>query len=175
MIVADFCPYCAAEQWSTAIALSRFGQLHGLTTISSSPTDVDPSTKPVSFRYAKYRSKYLALSAIVNEGVQHQRLQPVPPKIEKAWHHYEHKIIAYPFLDFANKVVVMGPAYDPAVPAGLSRAAIAKQLNDKTSPVATAIDGSANRLTAAICLITKNKPKRVCGTKPIPKIKRHLT
>ncbi len=40
---AEYCPYCAAERSAVAVALSRFGTLHGLGQTASSPNDVyDP-------------------------------------------------------------------------------------------------------------------------------------
>ena len=41
---AEYCPYCAAERWPIIIALSRFGTFSGLTTTTSSSTDVYPNT-----------------------------------------------------------------------------------------------------------------------------------
>src|SRR4029077_15613082 len=43
---AEYCPYCAAERWPMIVALSRFGTFSGLTTTSSSSSDVYPHTPP---------------------------------------------------------------------------------------------------------------------------------
>lgn len=53
-------PYCAAERWALAAALSRFGTLSGLSLIRSSPTDVYANTPTLSLAKASYTSKYLA-------------------------------------------------------------------------------------------------------------------
>jgi hypothetical protein len=53
-------------------------------------------------------------------------------------------------LDIDNHYVLAGAQYDPQVLAGLSIRQIAAQLDDPASPVAKAIDGSANVLIAAI-------------------------
>jgi hypothetical protein len=45
---------------------------------------------------------------------------------------------------------------------GLTDTQIAAALADPTSPVAKAIDGTANVLTAAICSVTSNAPSNVC-------------
>ncbi len=45
----EYCPFCAAERWAIAAAVSRFGTLSGLHFIHSSPTDVYPSTPTLSF------------------------------------------------------------------------------------------------------------------------------
>ena len=55
-----------------------------------------------------------------------------------------------PFLDIGNRYVVIGASYSPQVLAGLSPSQIAAQLQDPSSPVAQAIDGTANDITAAI-------------------------
>ena len=56
----QYCPYCAAERWAIAAALSRFGTPSGLRFIHSSPTDSYPDTPALSFDRARYASKYLA-------------------------------------------------------------------------------------------------------------------
>jgi hypothetical protein len=57
---------------------------------------------------------------------------------------------AVPFLDIANQYILAGAQYDPQVLAGLSARQIASQLGDPSSPVAQAIDGSAQVIVAAI-------------------------
>jgi hypothetical protein len=46
---AEYCPFCGAERWALAVALSRFGTFSGLRLIHSSSTDVDPNTPTLSF------------------------------------------------------------------------------------------------------------------------------
>jgi hypothetical protein len=57
----ESCPFCAAERWPLAVALSRFGTWSHLGTTRSSPTDVFPNTATLSFRTASYRSSGLTL------------------------------------------------------------------------------------------------------------------
>jgi hypothetical protein len=57
---------------------------------------------------------------------------------------------AVPFLDIANRYILAGAQYNPQVLAGLSAAQIASQLSNPSSPVARAIDGSAQVIIAAI-------------------------
>ena len=64
---------------------------------------------------------------------------------------------AVPFLDIANRYVLAGAQYDPQVLAGLSAAQIASQLRNPTSPVATAIDGSAQVIVAAIDQVLRDQ------------------
>jgi hypothetical protein len=57
---------------------------------------------------------------------------------------------AVPFLDIGNRDILAGAQYDPQVLAGLSMRQIAAQLDDPASPVAKAVDGSAEVLIKAI-------------------------
>lgn len=53
-------PYCAAERWALAAALSRFGTLSGVRLIRSSPTDAYAITPTLSFARSSYASTRLA-------------------------------------------------------------------------------------------------------------------
>lgn len=160
-IGAEFCPYCAAERWSMAIALSRFGtfttQLHG---IHSSSSDTDPSTPTLTFYKSSYTSKYLVFTPVENETVGKALLQTPTAQQQSLWHKYNPD--SYPFIDFGNKYVLKSPSYDPGTLAGLSWAQVASQLKDPSSKVAQAVDGTANLLTAAICKMTNGQPGSVC-------------
>ncbi|HEV3291773.1 MAG TPA: DUF929 family protein, partial [Streptosporangiaceae bacterium] len=57
----ESCPFCAAERWPLAIALSQFGTWSHLGVTSSSATDIYPGTATLSFRTAHYRSAELTL------------------------------------------------------------------------------------------------------------------
>src|SRR6202020_1508152 len=82
-ILAEFCPFCAGESWSVAVALSRFATFHGLTTLVSG-AQYEPasmrSIRTISFRYSHFRSRYLTYVPIVNEDVNMKPVQSVPPK-----------------------------------------------------------------------------------------------
>src|ERR1700722_9312273 len=57
-IGAEYCPFCAAERWAMAVALSRFGTFTGVNGIHSSPTDYAPNTPTLTFYKSTYTSKY---------------------------------------------------------------------------------------------------------------------
>jgi hypothetical protein len=57
----ESCPFCAAERWSLAVALSHFGSWSQLGTTTSSATDVYPDTATLLFRTARYQSTELTL------------------------------------------------------------------------------------------------------------------
>jgi hypothetical protein len=154
----ESCPFCAAERWSLTVALSHFGTWSHLGTTTSSATDVYPDTATLSFRTAHYQSTELTLRTTEltdNVGRPLQAQTPldtsligafdVPPYVNSA-----DQSGAVPFLDIANRYILAGAQYNPQVLAGLSAAQIASQLSNPSSPVAQAIDGSAQVIIAAI-------------------------
>jgi hypothetical protein len=173
-ILGEFCPYCAAESWIASVALSRFGQFHNLTTLTSASHEGSmASLQTVSFRYSRYTSRYLVFVPIVNEDTNHNRVEPVPAGLRKVWKH-DDSGFGYPFVDFGGRAVQTVSPVNPRVLHGLSRAQIAAELSKPGSAVARAIDGGANEFTAAVCVATKNKPAKVCAHKPVKSLERAL-
>jgi hypothetical protein len=161
----ESCPFCAAERWPLAVALSHFGTWSHLGTTRSSPTDVYPNTATLSFRVARYTSQELALRTTEladNTGHPLQAQTPldtrlidtydVPPYVNSA-----DQSGAVPFLDIDNHYILAGAQYSPQVLAGLSAAQIASQLSNPSSPVAKAVDGSARVIIAAINQVLHDK------------------
>ena len=164
----ESCPFCAAERWSLAVALSHFGTWGHLGSTTSSATDVYPNTATLSFRSAVYRSTELTLRTTEladNAGRPLQAQTPldtgligtfdVPPYVNSA-----DQSGAVPFLDIANRYILAGAQYDPQILAGLSAAQIASQLSNPSSPVARAIDGSAQVIIAAIDQVLHDQTPR---------------
>jgi hypothetical protein len=154
----ESCPFCAAERWALTVALSHFGTWSQLGITRSSATDIYPNTATLSFRAAHYRSVTLTLSTTELTDNVGRPLQPqtqldarligrydVPPYVNSV-----DQSGAVPFLDIGNQYILAGAQYDPQVLAGLSAAQIAAQLGTPSSPVAQAIDGSADVIIAAI-------------------------
>ena len=176
---AEFCPYCAAQRWTTIIALSRFGTWSGLGNMTSYAHDIYPNTPTFTFVKATYKSKYIVFTSVEEEanylnaaGTNYQALQ-TPTKLELALidKYDTPKYIKgltsanpfpIPFMTFGNKFLVSGASYSPDTLTNLSRTAIATGLSDPTSPVTDAIIASANYQTAAICSLTNNQPSNVC-------------
>jgi len=154
----ESCPFCAAERWALAVALSQFGTWSQLGITKSSATDIYPNTATLSFRTARYRSADLMLNTTeLTDNVGHP-LQPqtaldarliasydVPPYVNSV-----DQSGAVPFLDIGNQYILAGAQYNPQVLAGLSATQIASQLATPSSPVAQAIDGAAKVIVAAI-------------------------
>jgi len=154
----ESCPFCAAERWPLAVALSHFGSWSQLGVTKSAATDIYPNTATLSFRAARYHSSQLtlhtteltdnaghALQAATSLDRQLIGQYDVPPYVNSA-----DQSGAVPFLDIGNRYILAGAQFDPQVLAGLSATQIAADLRDPSSPVAQAIDGSANVIIAAI-------------------------
>jgi hypothetical protein len=173
-IGAEYCPFCAAERWALAVALSRFGTFSNLSGTHSSSTDVYPDTQTLSFYGSHYTSPYLDFQPVeettnqpVNGG--YATLQ-VPTAAQSALvsrydaSPYASEPGSIPFVDIGNRYVISGASYSPAVLQGLTRDQIAADLNDPSSPVAQAIDGTANAITAALSSVTGNQPSAVSNS-----------
>jgi thiol-disulfide isomerase/thioredoxin len=166
-IGAEFCPYCAAERWGMAVALSRFGTFSPLHGIHSSSTDTDPNTPTLTFYKSTYTSKYLVFTPVENETVDHALLQTPNAAQQALWNKYNPN--AYPFVDIGNKYVIKDPSYDPATLAGLTWAQVAADLHNPSSAPAQGADGTANLITAAICKMTGGQPGNVCNSAGVVK------
>jgi hypothetical protein len=166
-IGAEWCPYCAAERWPLAVALSRFGTLTGLGEVTSSPTDVYPSTATLTFHGATYTSAYLSLTAkeiFSNQasGSSYQPLDTLTAAQEKLFEDVGKG--GFPFLDIGGKYLINSASYDPGILAGKTQAQIAATLSHPSSTIAKGVDGTANVITAAICTLTGDKPAAVCSS-----------
>ena len=178
---AEYCPYCAAERWPMIIALSRFGTFQNLQLTHSSSSDVDPNTPTFSFHGATYTSAYLAFSGVETNtnqpaasgngygtldtptAAEQQLLSTydAPPYVASA------STGAIPFADLGNRFVVSGASYDPGLLAGKTQQQVAAVLDTPGSPIAQAVDGTANALTAALCKLTGNQPATVCSSSAV--------
>ncbi len=175
-IGAEYCPYCAAMRWSMAVALSKFGTFGPLTGIHSSPTDVYPNTPTLTFHKQKYTSPYLTFTPVENEDEHHKVLQPVTKSQQGLWTQYgtTQGSVGYPFIDFGNQVALTGPLYVPTMLHGLTWSQVASKLKNPSDPVAQAVDGAANYVTASICKMTSDKPGSVCSVPQIKAIEANL-
>ena len=175
---AEYCPYCAAERWALAVALSRFGTFSNLSGTHSSGSDIYPDTQTLSFYGSTYSSPYVDFQAVeeaTNQqvGDTYQTLQ-TPTAAQRALMADSDPQGSIPFLDIANRYVITGASFSPQVLQGLSRSQIAAQLKDPTSAVAQAVDGAANDITAAISSVTGNQPSSVGNSATIAAIAQKL-
>jgi hypothetical protein len=174
---AEYCPYCAAERWAMIVALSRFGTFTGLATVHSAvangagTAEPDPNTPTWTFVHATYSSPYLAFSPVeIQTNIpdpstgSYTTLQTPTAAQQALVTKYDGSSGSIPFIDFGNKYMISGVSYNPGVLDGLSWATIATDLSNPSSPVAQAVDGTANYITAAICKMTGNQPASACTT-----------
>src|SRR5580700_4063835 len=174
---AEYCPYCAAERWAMIVALSRFGTFTGLATVHSAvangagTAEPDPNTPTWTFLHATYSSPYLTFSPIeIQTNIPdpstgtYTTLQTPTAAQQALVTKYDGSGGAIPFIDFGNHYMISGVSYNPGLLDGLSWATIASDLSNPSSPVAQAVDGTANYITAAICKMTGNQPASACTT-----------
>jgi hypothetical protein len=174
----EFCPYCAAERWALVAALSRFGTFgNTLYATQSGANEAFPNTPTFTFDGARYRSKYLAATLVEHYGDQkngagtaYAVLEHLTPRVKALLRKYDRQTGAsppggvVPFVDVANRAVVVGGEFSPSVFQQLSVNQIASGLIDPKDPATQAIVASANYLSAAICQADGEKPVRVCTT-----------
>lgn len=183
---AEYCPYCAAERWAMAVALSRFANFTKLPETSSASGDVYPNTSTLSFYGSAYSSTYIDFVSVEETTNQPDpsRTPPYTPlqtptddeaKITNTYNAPPYTSQSgIPFISIGNQYLELGPAYTPANLAGLSQQDIAATFSNSSSAVAKDVLGGANYMTAAICAITNNQPASVCTTGVIPSIVQSL-
>ncbi len=173
-IGAQYCPYCAAERWPMVLALSRFGTFRNLQLTHSASGDVDPNTPTFSFHGATYTSAYLSFTGVETSANQPQGSGYAPLDAPTAAE--QQLLSAYdaapyvsassagsiPFADLGGRFLLSGASYSPQLLAGKSQQQVAATLNDPASPIAQAVDGTANALTTALGQLTGGKPASVC-------------
>jgi hypothetical protein len=173
---SEFCPYCAAVRWSLVVALSRFGSFSRLGLARSSSAEAFPGLQSFSFDGASYKSRQLAWSGVEEYGPSLDTAVPVGYRLlHKPSSEAQTLMARYgpdgaggvaslPFVDIGNRVLLEGAGigFSPGVLQGLSLSQIAADLSQPTSPVAEAIIGGANEISAGICASTGQSPTRVC-------------
>ena len=173
---AEYCPYCAAERWAMIVALSRFGTFTGLRATHSAAKDGAgnaepfPNTPTWTFTDSSFTSRYLAFTPVeMNTNIPdpatggYTTLQNPTAAQQELLKKYDAAYQgAIPFLDLGNRYLSVGASYDPSVLAGRTWSQIGGDLHVASSPVARAVLGSANYLTAAMCGLTHDQPASAC-------------
>lgn len=170
---AEYCPFCAGERWALVQALSRFGTFSGLKSTTSSSTDVHPNTPTFSFLGSTYSSQYLAFTPVETQDRQGKALQTLTDAQKKLQNQYGSGSI--PFIDYGNQFASSGASFDISVLDGKSEQQIATALQDPTSPIAKAVDGTANVITARLCQLTNGQPTNVCTSAAVKAVQSKLS
>jgi hypothetical protein len=170
-----WCPHCAADSWSLAIALSRFGRLSHLRAVDSGlyyckvahnscnlkPFPCFPHTHGLSFLDAKFKSGFLSFDAKVLQDVRGHQIERLTRREYAGLNPFD-SIGAAPAVNVGGSYGFLNSGYSPAALYHKSWFAIAGSLANPHNPIAQHIDGLANVFTAAICVATGGHPARVC-------------
>jgi hypothetical protein len=172
---AEYCPFCAAQRWAVAVALGRFGTWSELGQTSSSASDVYPNTPTLSFHRATLTSSYVSFTGVettTNQpltGGGYQPLDTLSPsdaalvqKFNAAPYVPTASAGSIPFIDIGGAYVSSGASLSPQLLASKTQAQVAAALHDPKDPIAQAIGGAANAITAAVCRATTGQPAAVC-------------
>jgi hypothetical protein len=163
---ADYCPYCAGERWALVVALSRFGTFDALGTTASAPSDVFPNTPTLSFHDASYSSSVLAFDGreLYGNQARGDHYEPLDKLSDSDMALFRSTGgNSFPYVNIGGRYVIAGSSVSPKLLAGMTRMQIAAALKDDPhSPVAQAVDGGANVITAALCDVTGQRPANVC-------------
>lgn len=169
----EYCPYCAAQRWGMIVALSRFGTFSNISEITSSEDNLPTFT----FVGSHYTSQYVDFVPVEMYDNQQppQPLQTPTSAQQKLIQTYDYPPYlssqgGIPFIDIANKFISSGSYYSPTDLSGLTWNDIAGDVQNPNTKIAKDILGTANYLTAAICVATNNQPASVCTTTPVTQI-----
>ncbi len=182
----EFCEYCATENWAILNALSRFGTFRHLSQLRS----YDEQIATFTFYQSTYTSPYVDFVPVEHLGNkkdifgQFVTLQPFQGNQQQLFEKYDSSKYlpinqGFPFIDLNNQYLLGGgiapTVLQNATHAPLSWQEIANALTTPTSPIARQILGTANYLTAAICLVTNQQPANVCQASAIQQIELALS
>ena len=149
-----WCPHCAANSWSLAVALSRFGVLTGLRVIDSGTHYCElvsdpcaltlspcyPHTHGLSFLRARYRSSYLSFAPIVLQDVDGHHVENPTRKQNSALNSFDRQGQT-PALDIGGVFGFVNSGFSPGILAHRSWSQIAGSLAHAHNPIARRIDG----------------------------------
>jgi hypothetical protein len=183
---AEYCPFCAAERWAVVVALSRFGTFSKLYQTTYSSTDVYPNTPTFTFYTGHYggsfyTSSYIDFVPVETADQQGNPLQTPTTEQQNLIKTYDaapytsqSQAGSIPFVDIGNRYVLIGASYSAQDLTNLQWQDIASDLGDSNSAVSKDILGTANYLTAGICMMTQQQPGSVCSTPAIQSIEQSL-
>jgi hypothetical protein len=171
--IFSWCPHCAANSWSLAVALSRFGTLSGLRIIDTGTLYPQfHHTAGLSFLSARLKSPYVAFVPVILQDVNGHNLESETPAEKQAIQPFDPS--GTPAIDVGGRWGFTSSGYSPAVLSGKTWSEIAARLAHGKTPVAKSVDGLANLFTAAICQGTGGRPVSVCRSHGVLAAKHRL-
>jgi thiol-disulfide isomerase/thioredoxin len=165
-IGAEWCPYCAAQNWSLVIALAQFGTFKDLTWVPSSAKVAEEyrSVPGFTFYRSDYSSNRLSLAALEIADVAEKPLQRPTAAEARLLSRYDSQE-GIPFLYLDGTAYLEGSGTSPQL-LGHSFTAAAHSIIGGTSTLARTVDGNAGILISYLCQITHGQPARVCRAFP---------
>jgi hypothetical protein len=181
----EFCEFCATERWAILNTFSRFGTFSHLGQLRS----YDEQIATFTFYRSTYTSPYVDFVPVEHVGNtkdifgQFVTLQPFQGNQQQLYERYDSTGYlpinqGLPFIDLNNEYL-LGGGVDPGILQNtasepLSWQEIARALTTPTTPIAQQLLGTANYLTAAICLVTHQQPRNICQASAIQQIESSL-
>ena len=170
---AEFAPYAAAERWALILALSRFGTFSRLGLMQSSGTTAFADLSTYTFWEVGYSSRWVSFEAVERysalnpTGAGYLTLQvPTAPQAAAIAADGAGKT-TFALVNVANRYELTGSSFTPGVLGGLTQAQVAGVLSQPASPLAQALVGAANELTATICSVDDDRPGSVCHSRGV--------
>jgi hypothetical protein len=176
---AEYCPFCATERWAMVNALARFGKFSNLKITTSSSTDIPATISTLSFYGSKYDSPYIQFEPVEQQTNTAKPLENPTNEQNNLLTKYDvapytSRDGAIPFIDFANQYIISGASYDANQLQGLTHTQIADALSTPSNGITKGAIGTANKMTAAICKLTGDKPTDVCTQPAIKALEKTL-
>lgn len=119
---AEYCPYCAAERWPVAVALSRFGTFTNLGQTTSAAQDIYPNTPTLTFHGSTYTSNTIAFTGTEIQSNEiasgtYAPLDTLSPADQQTFTTYNQPPYlsssgSIPFVDIGGKYLISG-SYNP--------------------------------------------------------------
>jgi hypothetical protein len=180
-----WCPHCAVDNWSLAIALGRFGTLTGLRVVDTgtyyaktfrrSGGPFYSNTIGLDFLRAHYSSPYLGLSSFVLQDVNGHHVQSPTRAQAKALEPFDPPTRGeFPAINVGGDFGFLNSGTTPAVLAHQTGLQIANSLANPQTTIARHLDGLANLFSAAICVATSQQPAAVCTSAGVLAAKQRL-
>jgi hypothetical protein len=173
---AEYCPFCAAERWALIVALSKFGSFSNLHYTKSSSSDIDPNTATFSFYGSKYTSKYISFvpvetyTNVADVSGGYTPLQSLTSSESILFNHFDappyvssSNAGSIPFVDIANKYILIGAQYVPDVLQSKNWSEILSAISTSNSSISNDILSASGYLIQDICKATNGQPSNICS------------
>jgi thiol-disulfide isomerase/thioredoxin len=169
VVGAEWCPYCAAENWSLVIALSQFGTFKDLkwTDTTSSPAETYRSIPGFTFYRSSYASSLLRLDTDELATVAERRLQRPTSAESRLMSRYD-KLGGIPFVYLGGAAYLEGSGVSPKLLVRHTFGGAANGIVQGTSPLARSVEGNAGVIISYLCRLTHGQPGRICKSFPKP-------